>query len=61
MPEQKTDTGAQDTLDAVECLEGAMQFAGNRSMAVSSEWVRGWDDCLNYMRATMAATKEPKP
>jgi hypothetical protein len=47
------DSGLRDALTGLEC---ANQFAAKRGMAVTREWVRGWDACTDYVRAALSRT-----
>ncbi len=49
--EKPVDAGLRN---ALRCLECASQFAANRGMAVTRDWIRGWDACIDYVGAVLA-------
>ena len=39
---------------ACEALPSALEFAGKRLTAITSEWARGWNDCIVHARSARA-------
>lgn len=58
--QQQAETPVAQT-ETLALLEGADQFATNRSMAVTKEWKAGWNDCLAYVRKVLASPTAATP
>lgn len=66
-PERAAQQEAQEAQEAVKRpeFECASQYATKRGLAVTREWVRGWDACTDYVEEVLAASPpravEPMP
>jgi hypothetical protein len=54
-------SNAQDIRKALEALMCAQEYATFDGVMVSSEWIRGWDDCLDYVIETLPAALSQQP